>query len=143
MRMTTAAVALVSLSVLAAPVGSIATASSHGQHQTKCKNDGHKYISGKKATAHGKKTKFVGKFARFHPCGEDTGYFTGNKRTITLTLTRASKITVFTNELNPSDTKTVTAAQFPHKFKQNKDEPIYQFSGPKSAVKKLSEHFVS
>jgi hypothetical protein len=141
MRMTIAALVLVSTSVLAVPTSAIA--SSHPQHQTRCKNDGHKYIMGKTATAHGKRAKFVGTFARFHPCGEDDGYFTGETKTITLTLTPASKITMFKNELDPSDTKTVTAAHFPHSFRKNKDEPIYRYSGPKSAVKKLSEHFVS
>jgi hypothetical protein len=142
MRMTTlAALVLVGTSVLAVPGSAIA--SSSGQQQTKCKNDGHTYISGTSATVHGKKAKFVGKLVRFHPCGEDDGYFTGNKKTITLTLTPASKIVVFKSELDPSDTKTVTAARFPHSFRKNKDEPIYRYSGPKSAVKKLSEHFVS
>jgi hypothetical protein len=147
MRMTTAALVFVSTSVLVSTVvlavPTSAIPSSPGQPQTTCKNDGHKYISGKTATAHGNKAKFVGTFARFHPCGEDDGYFTGNKKTITLTLTSASTITVFKNELDPSDTKTVAAAHFPHSFKKNKDEPIYRYSGPKSAVKKLSEHFVS
>jgi hypothetical protein len=140
MRTTAAALVLASASVLAFPTS--ATASSHGLH-TKCKNDGHKYISGQTATAHGKRATFVGTFARFHPCGLDDGYFTGNKKTITLTLTRASKITVFKDELGPSQTKKVTAAHFPHAFKKNKDENIYRYSGPRSAVKKLSEHFVS
>jgi hypothetical protein len=145
MRMTTAALVLVSTSLLpsALAVPTSAIASSHGQYQTKCKNDGHKYIVGKKAKAHGKRAKFVGTFARFHPCGEDDGYFTNNKKTITLTLTPKSKITVFKNELNPSESKTVTAARFPHWFRKNKDEPIYRYSGKKAAVKKLSEHFVS
>jgi hypothetical protein len=142
MRIITAAVVLTSAGVLAIPTG--AHASIHRQDQTKCKNDGRKYISGKTATPDGQtKAKFVGTFARFHPCGEDDGYFTGNKKTITLTLTSASVIKVFKNELDPSDFKTVTAAKFPHAFKRNKDEPIYQYAGPKSAVKKLSEHFVS
>jgi hypothetical protein len=118
-------------------------ASSHVQYQATCKNDGHTYISGKTATVQGQKAKFVGTLVRFHPCGEDGGYFTSNNTTITLTLTPASKITVFKNELDPSTTKTVTAAHFPRAFRMNKDEPIYQYSGPKSAVNKLSEHFVS
>jgi hypothetical protein len=53
------------------------------------------------------------------------------------------KITVLTNELNPSATKTVTAAQFPRAFKKNKDESFYLYAGPNSAVTNLSEHFVS
>lgn len=139
--MKTLALVLVTTSLLAVPTGAIA--SSPGHHQTKCKNDGHKYILGRTASAHGKNAKFVGTFARFHPCGEDDGYFTGNKKTITLTLTPKSKITVFKNELNPSETRTVTAAHFPHAFKKNKDEPIYRYSGPRSGVKNLIEHFVS
>jgi hypothetical protein len=141
MRMTTVALVLVSTSVLAVPASAIASGQS--QHQTKCRNDGHKYITGKSATGHGKKAKFVGTFARFHPCGQDDGYFTGDKKTIRLTLTPASKITMFKNALDPSNTKVVTAARFPHAFRKNKEEPIYQYSGPNSAVKKLSEHFVS
>ena len=147
MRMATAALVLASASMLAVPAG--AAAARHGQQArhpqrvTHCKNDGHKYILGTSAKVHGKKATFVGTFERFHPCGEDDGYFTSNKKTITLTLTAKSKIVVFKNELNPSVTKTVTAAQFPHKFKMNKDEPFYRYSGPKSAVNKLSEHFVS
>lgn len=142
MRTTLAAFVLASAAALAVP--STAVASSHGQHQTKCKNDGHKYMEGQSAKAHGKKkAKFTGTFARFHPCGEDDGYFTGGKKTITLTLTPKSTITVFKTENDPSTTKTVAAAHFPHAFKKNKDEPIYRYSGPKSSVKKLSEHFVS
>jgi hypothetical protein len=141
MRMTRVVLVLVTAAALAAPTGALASSPSHGQ--TKCKNDGHKYITGKTATTHGKKAEFVGTFARFHPCGEDDGYFTGNKKTITLTLTTKSTITVFKTEQDPSVTKTVTAAHFPHAFKKNKDEPIYRYSGPKSGVKKLSEHFVS
>jgi hypothetical protein len=142
MRMTAAALVLVSTTVLALPTS--AMASSHSHHQTRCKNDGHNYIYGTSATAHGKKATFVGTFKRFHPCGEDDGYFTGKKKdAITLTLTTASKIIVFKDQLGPSQTKRVTAAHFPHSFRKNKDEPIYQFSGPKSAVNKLSEHFVS
>jgi hypothetical protein len=116
-----------------------------GQLRTTCQDDGHNYISGETATAHGKKAKFVGTLARFHPCGEDGGYFTSNKKTITLTLTPASKITLFKNEFLPdfTDMKTVTAAHFPRWFRKNKDEPVYQFSGPKSDVKKLSERFIS
>jgi hypothetical protein len=140
MRTFTAAVVLALTSVLAVPTSAVA--SGHSEI-TKCKNDGHKYISGKTATSHGKKATFVGTFARFHPCGEDDGYFTSHKKTITLTLTPSSTIVVFKNELNPSETKMVTAAQFPHTFTQNKDEPIYQFSGPSNAVNRLREHFVS
>jgi hypothetical protein len=144
MRMTTVGLVLVTASALVVP-GS-AFASGHGQqHQTRCNNDGHKYIFGISAKAHGKRAKFVGKFERFHPCGEDDGYFTGfkTKKTITLTLTPKSTIKVFKHELDPSATKKVTAAQFPHEFKTHKDETIYRFSGPRSNVKKLSEHFVS
>jgi hypothetical protein len=143
MRMISTAVVLVTASVLAVPTSAIA--SSHAQqHQTKCKNDGHKYIYGVSATVHGKRAKFVGGFRRFHPCGEDDGYYTGPKhKTITLTLTRKSTIKVFKDELDPSATKKVTAAHFPHAFKTRNDEPIYRFSGPRSAVKKLSERFFS
>lgn len=141
--MTRVALVVVTTSLLAVPVGANASSQAHPAHQTTCKNDGHKYISGKTVTVHGKKVDFVGTFARFHPCGEDDGYFTGNKKTITLTLTLKSTITVFKTEQNPSVTKTVTAAHFPHAFKKNKDEPIYRYSGPRSRVKKLSEHFVS
>jgi hypothetical protein len=140
-RNTTLALVIVATSLLAAPTSAIATSPAH--HQTKCKNDGHKYISGVTATRHGKKAEFVGTFARFHPCGEDDGYFTGNKKTITLTLTPKTTIKVFKNELNPSKFRTVTAAHFPRAFKKNKDEFIYRYSGPRSGVQKLSEHFVS
>ncbi len=115
----------------------------HPQRVTHCKNDGHKYIIGTSAKVHGKKATFTGTFARFHPCGEDDGYFTNHKKTITLTLTSKTVITMFKNELNPSVNKTVTAAHFPHAFRKNKDEPFYLYSGPRSAVKKLTEHFVS
>ena len=126
-------------------IPSTAIASSGSGLNTKCKDDGHKYIYGKTATASGSaNATFVGKYERFHPCGEDDGYFThkGNK-TITLTLTSASKIKVFKNELSPSAYSTITAAQFPHAFNKRADEPFYKFSGPKSAIKKLTEHFVS
>lgn len=140
MQTTTAALVLSITSVLVVPT----TASASSQGQTKCKDDGHKYIFGKTATARGKtKATFVGTFQRFHPCGEDDGYFTTKHKTITLTLTSSTTIKVFKNELDPSANKTVTAAQFPHAFATNKDEPIYQFSGATSAVKKMKEHFVS
>lgn len=140
MRTSTATLVLAMSSVLVLPTSALAV--SHGQ--TRCKNDGHNYIYGKTATASGKtKATFVGTFERFHPCGEDDGYFTSNHKTITLTLTSASTIVVFRNELNPSENHTITAAQFPHAFAKNKDEPFYQFSGPGSSVKRLREHFVS
>jgi hypothetical protein len=145
--MATAALVLVSASLLAVPAS--AAAAGHGQQGrhpervTHCKNDGHKYILGTSAKVHGKKATFTGTFERFHPCGLDDGYFTSNKKTITLTLTTKSTITIFKNELDPSATKTVTAAKFPHAFRKRIDEPHYLFSGPRSAVKKLTEHFVS
>jgi hypothetical protein len=147
MRMTSAALALAGVSVLAGASASAAAAhpgaSGHRQGATHCKNDGHKYILGSSATRHGNKTLFVGTFERFHPCGEDDGYFTNHKKTITLTLTSSTKIKVFKVEEDPSDNETVTAAQFPHAFKHRKAEPFYQYSGSHSAVTKLSEHFVS
>ena len=111
--------------------------------QVKCANDGHKYVYGKSASAHGKNATLVGTFERFHPCGEDDGYFTSDKKTVTLTLTTASKITVI--NFKSGTRKRVTAARFPHWFRKNKkyDYPIYRYAGPKSAVQKLSEHFVS
>jgi hypothetical protein len=141
MRILTASVVLASASILAVP----AAAAAHPAGQTTCKNDGHKYILGTSAKAHGSKATFVGTMLRFHPCGEDDGYFTGNKhpKTITLTLTSTTDIKVFKDELDPSATKTVTAAKFPHAFNKRADEPYYRYSGPKSAVKKVSEHFVS
>jgi hypothetical protein len=144
-RMTRVALVVVTASLLAVPTGANASSPAHPArpaHQTKCKNDGHKYIEGKTATAHGKKVDFVGTFLRFHPCGEDDGYFTGHK-TITLTLTSKTSITMFKNELNPSVIKTVKAAHFPHAYKKNKDEPFYRYSGPRSVVRTLLEHFVS
>jgi hypothetical protein len=94
----------------------------HGQHQTKCKNDGHKYIFGKTATAHCKKAKFVGTVARLHPSGDDGGYIADSMKTLTLILTPASKITVFKNAVLPdfTDMKTVTAAHFPHSFRRTR-----------------------
>lgn len=141
MRKTTAVLVLAISSVLVAS----ATATAASQGQTRCKDDGHKYIYGKTATAKGKtKATFVGTYERFHPCGEDDGYFThkGNK-TITLTLTSSTNIKVFKNQLNPSANETITAAQFPHAFNKRSDEPFYKFSGPANSVTKLSEHFVS
>jgi hypothetical protein len=147
MRITRAALALAGVSVVAATSVPSASAhpvtSGHPQGQPHCKNDGHKYIYGMTATKHGKKATFVGTFERFHPCGEDDGHFVSQHKTITLTLTSKTKIKVFKNQLNPSATKTVTAPQFPHAFKTHGDEPFYQYSGPNSAVTKISEHFVS
>lgn len=126
--------------MLAAPA--VAAASSPAaQRPAHCKNDGHKYIFGQSATTQGKNVAFVGKFERFHPCGEDDGHFTEGK-TITLTLTPKTTIKVFTS-LSNEHFKTVTAAQFVHRFNKSQDEPHYQWSGPHSGVKKMKEHFVS
>lgn len=143
MRSTTAALALATAAcVVGVPAAATASGQAHDRPgQTHCKNDGHSYIWGKSATAHGDKAKFTGKLLRFHPCGEDDGYFTNTHRTITLTLTPASTIKVFKNELNPSVRKTVTAAHFPRAFNHRKAEPYYRFHGPTTAVRKLSEFF--
>ena len=136
--MRSAAVALVSVSVLALPTGAIAATS----HAPTCAGDGHKYVKGTKATASGNTATFVGKLAVFHPCGPDDGHFTTSTQTITLTLMSSTKITVFKNEYNPSNTKTVTAANFPASFEKNKDEPFYRYTGTKSCVGTLTEKFV-
>jgi hypothetical protein len=146
MRMTTVAIALAAGSLLSAPT--TALAAGHGQPGVRsgsmtCKDDGHKYIRGTKVSQHGSKAKLVGEYLRFHPCGEDDGYFTDQHKKITLTLTSKSKIKVFKEQLDPSATKTVKASHFAAAYKHRKDENWYQYTGPRSSVKTLTEHFVS
>jgi hypothetical protein len=146
MRMTTVAIGLAAGSLLIAP--STALAASHAQPSVRsgsmtCKDDGHKYIHGTKVSQHGSKAKLVGEYLRFHPCGEDDGYFTDQHKVITLTLNSKSKIKVFKEQLDPSATKTVKASKFAAAYKHRSDETWYKYTGARASVKTLTEHFVS
>jgi hypothetical protein len=141
MKTTIAILSVASVSLLGAPAAALATGQT--QPAIHCAPTKDKVFEVLSAHHSGNKVKASGYKGKFHPCGEDDGYYTFSHHTSTLTLTKSTVVKVLTETGDPDSGKVVKTSRFPHWAKKNADQANYTFTGPGRSVKKLTERFHS